>query len=70
MFFPTVGIDDPTHKSLVHILCLPSLFSPNSGGPDLLEIFDVREHRFDVNHRRAVEGFDGTDSQAVLTKPP
>jgi hypothetical protein len=35
-----------------------------------LEILEAREHRFDVNHRRAVNGFNGTDAQPVFGNPP
>ena len=34
--------------------------------PGSITLLDLTEHGFDVNHRRAVDGFDWTDPQAVL----
>jgi len=33
----------------------------------LLEVFEARKHRFDINHRRALDGFDGNLTGAAFS---
>jgi hypothetical protein len=45
----------------------PSFFLPERAreDADLLEVLEARKHRFDINHRRALDGFDGTSRRPL-----